>query len=484
MADPRVRTGIGGLDDILCGGLPSHRVYLLTGEPGTGKTTLAMQYLLEGVRSGETCVYITLSETAEELRLAGRSHGWNLDGVQIVEVIPPAEMLGPDDQYTIFHPAEVELGETTKRVFTEVQQRKPTRLVFDSLAELRLLAHDPLRYRRQILALKQFFVNRNCTVLLIDDRGPTSGDAHLESIAHGVMLLERMPMDYGGARRRLQVTKMRGVALREGYHDFNIGHGGVEVFPRLIAAEHREVTPESTFESGVPEIDRLVGGGLDSGTSTLVIGPAGSGKSTIAQQYAVAAAERGDRAALFLFEEIIETTLRRADGLGLTLRAHVDAERIALRQVDPAQLSPGEFVHLVRHAVDVDGARLVVIDSLNGYLNAMPEERLLVVQMHELLSYLNQRGVLTILVMSQHGMLGPMKTPVDVTYLADTVMLMRFYEARGAVHKAISIVKKRTGRHETTIRGLTLGPGIREGEPLSDFTGIMTGVPLMNLGEK
>jgi len=468
----------------LCGGLPSHRVYLLTGEPGTGKTTLAMQYLLEGVRQGERCVYVTLSETAEELRLASASHGWNLDGLDIVELIPPAETLGPEDQYTIFHPAEVELGETTKRVFNEVQRRQPSRLVLDSLAELRLLAHDPLRYRRQILALKQFFVNRKCSVLLLDDRGPTSGDAHLESIAHGVILLERLPMHYGGARRRIQVTKMRGVALREGYHDFVLAKGGLAVFPRLIAAEHREVTPGRPFDSGIPEIDQLVGQGLDCGTSTLIMGPAGTGKSSIAQQYAIAAAERGQHAALFLFEEIIETTLRRADGLGLSLRKHVDTGRISLRQVDPAQLSPGEFVHLVCQAVETDGASLVVIDSLNGYLNAMPEERLLVVQMHELLSFLNQRGVLSILVMSQHGMLGQMSTPVDVTYLADTVMMMRFYEMRGAVHKAISVLKKRTGPHESTIRALTLGPGIRVGEPLTSFTGVLTGVPAMSVVDK
>jgi circadian clock protein KaiC len=481
MADPRVRTGIEGLDDILCGGLPSHRVYLLTGEPGTGKTTLAMQVLREGVRSGETCLYVTLSETADELRLAAASHGWNLDAIQLVELFPPAETLGPEDQYTIFHPAEVELGETIRKVFTEVQQRKPSRLVLDSLAELRLLAHDPLRYRRQILALKQFFVDRNCSVLLLDDRGPANGDGHLESIAHGVIVLERMAMQYGAARRRIQITKMRGVPLREGFHDFIIAKGGVVVFPRLVAAEHRQVTPGTTFASGIPEIDQLVGNGLDSGTSTLIMGPAGTGKSSIAQQYAVAAAERGQRAALFLFEEIIETTLRRADGLGLSLRRHVDAGRITLRQVDPAQLSPGEFVHLVCRAVDADGASLVVIDSLNGYLNAMPEERLLVVQMHELLSFLNQRGVLSILVMTQHGMLGHMSSPVDVTYLADTVVMMRFYEMRGAVHKALSVVKKRTGPHESTIRHLTLGPGIRVGEPLTNFTGVLTGVPTMSV---
>ena len=479
MAHPRVRTGIEGLDDVLDGGLPKDRLFLLTGEPGTGKTTLAMQFLLEGVRNGEVSVYVTLSETADELRATATSHGWSLEGVQLVELMPPTETLGPEDQYTIFHPSDVELGQTTKRVFDEVERRKPARLVLDSLSELRLLAHDPLRYRRQILALKQFFVGRSCTVILLDDRSEASADGHLESIAHGVILLERLVVHYGGARRRLQILKMRGVPLREGYHDFVIKTGGLEVYPRLIAAEHREGRPTVKVASGVATLDQLVGGGLDSGTSTLLLGPAGSGKSTIAQQYAVAAAERGDCTAFFLFEESPEIALRRADGLGLPMRAHVDAGRIRLQQIDPVQLSPGEFVSHVRRTVDERGARVIVIDSLNGYLNAMPEERLLVVQMHELLSFLNQRGVLTLLVVSQLGMLGPMQSPVDVTYLADAVVLLRFYESQGAIHQAISVLKKRTGRHERTIRPLTLGPGVNVGEPLTGFHGILTGVPVL-----
>ena len=479
MVDPRVRTGIEGLDDVLDGGLPKDRLFLLTGEPGTGKTTLAMQFLLEGVRNGEGSVYITLSETADELRAAATSHGWNLEGVPLVELMPPPETLGPEDQYTIFHPSDVELGQTTKRVFDEVERRKPARLVLDSLSELRLLAHDPLRYRRQILALKQFFVGRSCTVVLLDDRSEGSKDGHLESISHGVILLERLVVHYGGARRRLQILKMRGVPLREGYHDFTVKTGGLIVYPRLIAAEHREGRGRTTVASGVAPLDQLLGGGLDSGTSTLILGPAGSGKSTIAQQYAVAAAARGDRAALFLFEESPEIALHRADGLGLPVRTNVDAGRIILQQVDPVQLSPGEFVCQVRRMVDERGARLIVIDSLNGYLNAMPEERLLVVQMHELLSFLNQRGVLTLLVVSQLGMLGPMQSPVDVTYLADAVVLLRFYESRGAIHQAISVLKKRTGRHERTMRELTLGPGVDVGEPLTGFHGILTGVPVL-----
>jgi circadian clock protein KaiC len=479
MADPRVRTGIEGLDDILCGGLPKDRLFLLTGEPGTGKTTLAMQFLIEGVRNGERSLYVTLSETAEELRAAATSHEWNLGDVQIVELMPPAETLGPEDQYTIFHPSDIELGQTTRRVFDEVEQRRPARLVLDSLAELRLLAHDPLRYRRQILALKQFFVGRSCTVVLLDDRSGSSTDGHLESISHGVILLERRVVHYGGARRRLQVVKMRGVPLREGYHDFVIETGGLRVYPRLVAAEHRESRRSTTVASGVAALDQLLGGGLDSGTSTLILGPAGCGKSTLAQQYAAAAAARGDRAAFFLFEESPEIALRRADGLGLPTRASVDAGRILMQQVDPVQLSPGEFVCRVRRTVDERDARVVVIDSLNGYLNAMPEERLLVVQMHELLSFLNQRGVLTLLVVSQLGMLGPMQSPVDVTYLADAVVLLRFYESCGALHQAISVLKKRTGRHERTIRELTLGPGVNVGEPLTGFQGVLTGVPIL-----
>jgi len=477
--EEKLTSGISGLDDILRGGFPKGCLYLITGTPGTGKTSLAIQFLLEGVVQGERSLYVTLSESRVEISKVARSHGWNLNGLEIEELIPSEHNLSADAQLTVFNPSEMELGETTEALIAAVNKHRPQRLVIDSLAELRLLAHDPIRYRRQILALKQFFVGRACTVLLLDDRGPTSGDAHLESIAHGVILLERMPMQYGGARRRLQVTKMRGVEVREGFHDFVLVRSGLVAFPRLIAADHREIHPPTTFESGVAEIDRLAGGGLDSGTSTLIMGPAGSGKSSIAQQYAVAAAERGERAVLFLFEEILETTLRRADGLGLGLRRHVDAGRISLVQVDPAQLSPGEFVHMVCQAVDRDDARLVVIDSLNGYLNAMPEERLLVVHMHELLSFLNQRGVLSLLILSQHGMLGHMTSPVDVTYLADGVMLLRFYEVGGTIHKAISVVKKRTGAHESTIRELRLGPGIIVGEPLRAFRGVLTGTPVL-----
>jgi circadian clock protein KaiC len=437
-----------------------------------------MQFLLEGARRGERTTYVTMSETAEELRRAGASHGWTLDGVDLVELTPPTEGLGPDGQYTIFHPAEVELGEMAARILEAVAEHEPARLVLDSLSELRLLAHDPLRDRRQILALKQFFVGRACTVLLVDDRSAPSGDGgHLESISHGVVLLERVAVRYGGARRRLQVTKMRGVQLREGYHDFVIVRGGLVVFPRLIAAEHRGARLRETVPSGIATLDQLLGGGLDSGTSLLIMGPAGTGKSSLAQQYAVTAAERGHRAALFLFEEIAQTALQRADGLGLALRAYVESGRISIDQVDPAQLSPGEFIQTVRERAQEKGARIVVIDSVNGYLNAMPEEQLLVVHLHELLTFLSQRGILTILVITQQGVIGRTESPIDVTYLADTVILLRFYEAAGIVHQAISVLKKRSGPHERTIRELRLGPGIRVGEPLTAFTGVLTGTP-------
>jgi circadian clock protein KaiC len=475
----RLATGNSGLDSILEGGFPANRLYLVEGDPGTGKTTLALKFLLEGAARGEPVLYVTLSETREEIADVAASHGWTLDGVTLYELIPSEESLKSETQYTIFHPSEVEFGETTTAVLDEVERIQPRRVVFDSLSEMRLLARDPLRYRRQILALKQYFAGRQCTVLLLDDRTSTASDLQVRSIAHGVVELEQLALDYGAERRRMRVVKLRGSRYRGGFHDFRIETGGVVVYPRLVAAEHQQDFPHEMITSGVAELDALLGGGLDRGTSTLILGPAGSGKSSIAAQFAAAAAERGERAASFLFDEGVKTYLSRAAGLGREMSKQVEAGNMSIQQIDPAELSPGEFANFVRNAVDRDGARVVVIDSLNGYLQAMPDERFLTVQMHELLTYLNQQGVVTILVLAQHGFMGAnMGTPVDVSYLADTVLMLRFFEARGAVHRAISVVKKRTGYHENTIREMRMsGGGIAVGEPLKDFQGVLTGVP-------
>ncbi|HYY97444.1 MAG TPA: ATPase domain-containing protein, partial [Pyrinomonadaceae bacterium] len=421
-----------------------------------------------------------LSETKEEINAVAASHGWSLHAVSIYELIPSEESLKTETQYTIFHPSEVELGETTRAVIEEVERIQPRRVVFDSLSEMRLLARDPLRYRRQILALKQFFAGRRSTVLLLDDRTSADADLQVQSIAHGVLMLEQMALDYGAERRRLRVSKLRGSRFRGGFHDFTIRTGGVEVFPRLVAAERRGEFKNETVASGVAELDALLGGGLDRGTSTLVLGPAGCGKSSLATHFAAAATRRGEQAAAFLFDEGVNTYLNRAAGLGTDVREEVEAGRLTVQQVDPAELSPGEFTHAVCTAVE-RGARLIVIDSLNGYLQAMPDERFLTAQMHELLTYLNQRGVVTMLLMAQHGFMGAMSSPVDVSYLADTVVLLRYFEAGGAIRRAISVVKKRTGRHEDTIREMRLSAsrGVEVGEPLKAFRGVLTGVPVL-----
>lgn len=478
-ASTRRATGIEGLDDILQGGFPADRVYLVEGEPGAGKTTIALQFLMEGARLGEAGLYVTLSETKEELEASAASHGWSLDGINIHELVPTEDTLKPESQYTIFHPSEIELSETTTAVLEEVERLNPKRVVFDSLSEMRLLAHDPLRYRRQILALKQYFIGRQCTVLLLDDKTADGQDLQLQSIVHGVLSLEHLALEYGAERRRLRVIKLRGSRFRGGYHDFNIETGGLAVFPRLVAAEHRQSSMKGSVTSDVPELDALLGGGLARGSSTLVIGPAGSGKSTLAAQFAAASASRGERSAVFVFDEVLETYIGRAAGIGTDLQSHIDGQFLTLKQVDPAELAPSEFAHSVIRSVDQDGARLVVIDSLNGYLNSMPEERFLTIQMHELLTYLNQRGVVTMLVMAQHGFLGAsMASPVDVSYLADTVLMLRYFEAEGAIRRAVSVIKKRSGAHENTIRELVVtSQGVRVGEPLTRFRGVLTGVP-------
>jgi circadian clock protein KaiC len=477
-----VATGVAGLDDVLGGGFTPDRVYLVEGNPGSGKTTLALQYLMEGVRVGEAGLYVTLSETRAELLAVARSHGWSLEGITLLELVAPEAELEPDNQYSMFQPSEVELAETTRVILAEVDRSKPRRVVIDSLSEMRLLAQSPLRYRRQILALKQFFIGRSCTVFLLDDKSSDVEDLKLQSLAHGVVSLEQLSPEYGAERRRARVTKLRGRKYRGGYHDFVIESGGLVVFPRLVANEHEEEPERGLLESGNAEVDLMMGGGLQYGTSAVLLGPAGSGKSTFALQYARAATARGERAAIFSFDERLQTILERTEGLGMDIGEEVASDRIRVQPVDTAELSPGEFAHRVREAVadrdGVPGARIVVIDSLNGYLNAMPEERFLISQLHELLTYLGHRGVVTFLVVAQHGLFGSMQSPVDTTYLADTVVLFRYFEARGEVRQAISVVKKRSGRHERTIRELSLDSGgLCVGPPLRDFQGVLTGTP-------
>jgi circadian clock protein KaiC len=474
----RLSSGVTGLDDVLGGGFPAGHLYLIEGDPGTGKTTLALSFLMTAARLSEKSLYITLSESKQELLGVAKSHGWSLDNIEIFELLPEEQYLGPEGQYTVFHPSEVELADTTKTILGRVQELSPKRIVVDSMSELRMLARDPLRYRRQILALKQYFTARQCTVLLLDDRTGTQADLQLQSIAHGVIVLENLPREYGAKRRRMEVVKLRASQFREGFHDYNIVTGGLKVYPRLVAAEFRSAEITGTVSSGLPELDTLWGGGIDRGTSTLIMGPAGSGKSTVAAQYLSAAAARGESCSVYLFEEGIATYVKRGKGLGLDLTAHVENKRVLIEQVDPAELSPGEFAACVRRSVDEDNAKLVVIDSLNGYLNAMPGEKFLEMHLHELLAYLNQKGVATFLIMAQHGLLGrDMISPVDVSYLADSVLLLRFFEAQGEIRQAISVVKKRSGGHERSIRELRFDHAIKVGPPLRNFKGVLSGVP-------
>jgi circadian clock protein KaiC len=468
------------LDDVLAGGFTPSRLYLIEGVPGSGKTTLAFQFLMEGARLNEPVLYVTLSESDEEIQAMATSHGWTTKGITIREVIPSERTLSSDEQYTMFHPSEVELSETTKAILADVERLKPTRVVFDSLSELRLLAGSPLRYRRQILALKHFFAKQNATVFLLDDLTATDRDLQVQSISHGVVLLEQFNPEYGTDRRRLRIVKYRGHKFRGGYHDYLIRRGGIEVYPRLVAAEHRQATDRDKLKSDIPALDALLGGGLERGTSTLIVGAAGTGKSTIAAQFAAASAARGQHAALFIFDESTDTLLTRADGLGIDLRKHVDSNAIIIQSVDPAELSPGEFLHQIRQAVEKRGASVIVIDSLNGYLNAMPGERFLAIQLHELLMYLGYHGVATLLIGAHQGLIGAvMNTPIDASYLADAVILLRYFEAKGEVRQAISVVKKRGSEHERTIREFRMTGGRLEiGEPLRDFRGILAGVPV------
>ena len=474
-------SGIEGLDDILGGGLPRECFYLVQGDPGSGKTTLALQFLLEGVRRGERVFYITLSETRQELLRVAASHGWSLDGVPLLELSAVETLLRPESQTTVFHASEVELNKVSNLLLDEARKARPSRVVFDSLSEFRLMAETPLRYRRQLLNLKQEFARYKCTVLLLDDRMEASGlrgDPHVLSLAHGVIDMEQLPPDYGASRRRLRVSKLRGVSYREGFHDYTIVSGGLRVFPRLIAAEHHTSFALEHVSSGIPELDALFGGGLDRGTTTLVLGPAGSGKSTLSLQFVTQLAARGEKSMIFAFDEVREILLARAKALGLDLQPHIDKGLVTAQQVDPAEISPGEFADRIIRNV-ATGCRLVVIDSLNGYIHAMPGEKFLNTQLHELCAYLNQQGVITILIMAQHGLVGATHAPVDLSYLADTVVTLRYFEAFGEVKQALAMIKKRSGQHEKSIREFRLdsGVGVRVGQPLTDFDGILMGSP-------
>jgi circadian clock protein KaiC len=473
-------TGIEGLDDVLGGGLTRGRVFLLEGSPGTGKTTVAMQFLLAGAAAGEKTLYITLSETEDELRASAASHGWTLDDIEIFELVPPESLLDENQQQSLLYSSDLELGETTQGIFQAFERIQPSRVVVDSLSEIRLLAQSSLRYRRQILALKHYFAGRNATVLMLDDLTSETNDKTVHSVAHGVISLEEMARDYGAERRRMRVVKYRGRRFRGGYHDLVIETGGVRIFPRLVSAEHKKSFERDVLPSDLAGINALLGGGVERGSSVLILGPAGTGKSLLALTFVVGAARRGERSAMFVFDEEMGLLFSRALGLGIDLQKMVDAGELVIEQVDATELSPGELSARVRTCVEEHGARTVIIDSLNGYQMAMPEETQLVLHMHELLQYLNRQGATTFLTVAQHGLVGDMKSPVDVTYLADTVILLRYFEAVGRVRRAISVVKKRTSRHEDTIREYRIGAeGIKLGEPLVEFQGVLRGVPTL-----
>jgi circadian clock protein KaiC len=470
-------TGIAGLDEILNGGLTPDRMYLVEGTPGTGKTTLGLGFLLEGAAKEELGLYITLAETEVELRAVGKSHGWVLDDLSLFEMVP-ADGFGEDQEQTLLHPSEVELGETVRNIMAKVDELRPARVVLDSLSELRLLAQSPIRYRRQILALKHFFSTRQCTVLLLDDKGASGSDLQLHSIAHGVISLDQTLASFGGQRRRVHIVKMRGVRFQGGYHDFEIERGGLRVYPRLVASDHMAVECGPPVSTGSFELDALLGGGLVPGTATLLTGPAGVGKTTATVQCMIAALRRGERAAYFLFDERMPTLMTRSATLGMDLQPYIDSGQLDMRAIDPAEMSPGEFAGAMRNAVERHGASIVVIDSLNAYLQSMPNEQFLVLQMHEMLSYLGQKGIISLLVLGLHGIMGDIRSDVDLSYLSDTVVQLRYFEAYGEVRQAISVIKTRTAQHERTIREYQIGTGgLQVGEPLREFQGVLTGIP-------
>lgn len=473
-----VPSGVPGLDDILQGGYSASRAHLVEGRPGCGKTTIGLQFLMSGVERGERCLYITLSESKRELLSVAANHGWSLDGIDIYELVPPELSLDPKQQQSLVYASDLELGETVQLALAEVQRVQPLRVVFDSLSEIRLLSQGSLRYRRQVLALKSFFLLNNITVLMLDDLTSEQDDLNLHSISHSVIRLEQLAPDYGRERRRLRVVKMRGTNFRGGHHDLIINRGGVRVFPRLVAADHHQDFPSDRITSGVIGMDDLMGGGLDRGTSTLIIGPSGAGKSSLAAGYVHAALGRGEQVLMISFDETTRILQERTAGIGMDLRPYIKNGSLRVEQIDPVEVTPGELSGRVRDAVERENARIVVIDSLTGYLNAMPEEQFVVLQMHEMLTYLNQQGVVTILVLAQHGMIGQMASPVDLTYLSDSVVLLRYFEAEGRIRRALSVVKKRTGAHEDTIRELRIDhEGLRVGDPLRHFRGVLTGVP-------
>jgi len=479
----RISTGVAGLDEILNGGLIQNRVYLIEGVPGAGKTTLGLHFLLEGVQRGEPGLYITLSETAAELQAVAASHGWSLEGLAIHELVSE-EGLGAAEGQSILHPSEVELGETVEEVRRKVLDLNPRRIVFDSLSELRLLAQDALKYRRQVLALKQFFSTRGCTVWLLDDKTSQLGDLQLHSITHGVIELDQSVQEYGTEQRRLRVIKMRGIKFAGGKHDFTLDTGGITVYPRLVAAAHRREFSNAAQSTGVKELDALLGGGLVPGTSTLLVGPSGAGKTTTAIRCALSALQRGENVKYLLFDETLGTLMSRSRQLDMELDGYIESGQLFLQQIDPAEMSPGQFATLVREAVEQDGASMVVIDSLNAYMQAMPGHRYLMLQMHELLSYLNQQGVTTLMVFGQHGLIGNVASDVDLSYLSDALLLFRFFESAGEVLSALAVLKSRTSEHERTIREFRIEPGgLRVGPPLKDFEGVLAGLPTYRGGE-
>jgi len=469
---------VSGLDQILGGGLTPSRMYLIEGTPGTGKTTFALKFLMAGAERGELGLYITLSETAEELRAVVASHGWSLDGIELHELTDEMNMTAEAEQF-ILHPSEIELGETIKAVTREIERINPARVVFDSLSEMRLLAQEPLRYRRQILALKQFFAHRDCTVLMLDDKTSESGDLQLHSIAHGVISLDQIPQSYGTERRRLRVVKMRGMKFQGGYHDFVLDTGRVAVFPRLVAADHHTDFVPTRLPSGSYQLDEMLGGGLVPGTNTLLLGPSGVGKTTTTVRCMLTALQRGESADYYLFDEGLNTLLARCRALGMDVAPYLETGQLTVQSIDPAALSPGEFAYRVMHGVQVRKSTFVAIDSLNAYLLAMPGQSYLLLHMHELLTFLNQQGVVTLLVVAQHGLVADGRSDLDLSYLSDSIVIYRYFGSHGAMRTAIAVIKSRTAETERSVREFRLSAtrGLQVGEPLVDSEELLVGLP-------